>query len=115
MLTKPCGNPECIDLIRVKELAELKKRKYCSHRCANRVSASAARRGFHDKSLWRACMAIHRALGVAGAPSPELLRVVRHLRRNAYQAGWSVVVGKFRRAVARGVLMRPKHESEAVS
>lgn len=110
MLTKPCGNPECVDVIKAKTLTELKRRKYCTHRCANRVSGQAAKRGHQDKTLWRACMAIQRAVGIAGDPSPELLRVVRLLRRTAYQAGWAVVVGKVRRSVARGVLVQRSHQ-----
>lgn len=106
MLTKPCANPACVDPVHARNPAELKHRKFCTHRCANRMSAKAASRGHHDKTLWRACLAIHKALGVSGDPSPELLRVVRRLRRNGYKAGWAVVVGKFRRAVARGVLVR---------
>ena len=107
MLTKPCENPDCVDLVKATGLAELKRRKYCTHRCANQMSARSARREWQDKSLWQACMAVQKALGIEQeSPSPELVRVMRRLRRSAYQAGWQVVVSKFRRAVARGVLVQ---------
>ena len=107
MLTKPCGREACVTPIRAKWRSELRRRKFCSHRCANRVSSSPRCRALQDKSLWRACVQIQKALGIEGSPSPELVRVVRRLRRTAYQAGWGIVVGKVRRAVARGVLVRP--------
>lgn len=106
MLTKPCGREACGARIQAAYPAQLKRRIYCSHRCASFTTSATRRAGHDDKALMRACVAVQKALGVEGEMPLALVRAVRLIRRRAYQAGHLTMANKVRRAVKRGQLVR---------
>lgn len=103
---KKCRRRACDNLIHARCVAERRRRKFCSHRC-NVLSNTSRRRkhGLDDPALRRTMRELQEALGVSGTPPLAFVRVVRHMRLRAYRAGWAVVTRKFRRAIARGILI----------
>ena len=106
MVTKLCGREACGTMIRAEYASQLKRRKYCSHRCASFTTSATRRAGHDDKALMRGCRAVQKALGVQGDIPAALVNVVRLIRRRAYQAGHLTTANKVRRAVLRGQLVR---------
>lgn len=112
---KKCARRACDRIVSGRCRAEHRRRKFCSHRCNVLANVSLRRkRGLDDPSLRRDMRAIQKALRVDGAPPIALARAVRGLRARAYRAGWTVVTRKFRRAIARGILVH-RHLDVAVS
>jgi len=113
MLRKACGRPNCAGVIEERYASALKRRTYCSWRCVQWAAAELKRHGQEEASMRRSLQQIQAALDLSGPPPEALVRVVRRIRTRAYRAGWMVVTNKFRRAIARGVLIyRPQLKAD---
>lgn len=113
---KPCARPLCGGTVRMYgRPARFKVTCYCTQRCSTIAYAEACKSGRDQKAIHDAAVSIQRAIGISGAPSPELVRIVRRLRSRFYRQGWQVVARNVRRAIASGRLVDRRKQTAGLA